>query len=83
MNIWVHKNGKLAGRFPESVIRDKVKDGSFNAMDYAWNDAAKSWQTISEFISLTTPPPIPAQPLPVAQTASPASAATAKPPAPH
>jgi len=75
MDIWVHKNGKLAGRFPESVIRDKVKDGSFNAMDYAWNDAAKSWQTISEFISPTTPPPIPAQPLPVAQAASPASAA--------
>jgi S1-C subfamily serine protease len=75
MDIWIHRHGKLAGRFPESAIRGKIQDGSFDPTDYAWNNTAKSWQTISEFLSLGAPPPIPAaQPSP-AQAGAPASAA--------
>lgn len=50
MEIWIHRNGQLAGRFSESAIREKVADGSFSAADLAWNEAKSAWQPIPEFL---------------------------------
>ncbi|HEX4640702.1 MAG TPA: trypsin-like peptidase domain-containing protein [Chthoniobacterales bacterium] len=51
MEIWVHRNGQYAGRFSESVIREKVADGSLSASDLAWDEAKSSWKPISEFLA--------------------------------
>src|SRR5688572_15217133 len=50
MEIWIHKNGQLAGRFSESDIRAKLADGSFSAADLAWSDVKSAWQPIPEFL---------------------------------
>src|SRR5687767_3685566 len=50
MEIWIHKNGQLAGRFSESDIRAKLADGSFSAEDLAWSDVKSAWQPIPEFL---------------------------------
>src|SRR5688572_15168010 len=50
MEIWIHKNGQLAGRFSESNIRAKLADGSFSAADLAWSDTKSAWQPIPEFL---------------------------------
>jgi S1-C subfamily serine protease len=50
MEFWIHKNGQLAGRFSESIIRAKMADGSFSATDLAWSEAKSAWQPIPEFL---------------------------------
>jgi S1-C subfamily serine protease len=50
MEIWVHKDGQLAGRFSESAIREKFADGSFSAEDLAWSETKSAWQPIPEFL---------------------------------
>ncbi|HEX8490819.1 MAG TPA: GYF domain-containing protein, partial [Chthoniobacterales bacterium] len=50
MEIWIHKNGQLAGRFSESAIREKIADGSFSAADLAWSETKSAWQPIPEFL---------------------------------
>jgi S1-C subfamily serine protease len=51
MEIWVHRNGQYAGRFSESVIREKVADGSLSATDLAWDEGKSAWKPISEFLA--------------------------------
>jgi S1-C subfamily serine protease len=51
MEIWIHRDGQFAGRFSESVIREKIADGSLSASDLAWNEAKSSWQPISELLA--------------------------------
>jgi len=51
MEIWVHRNGQYAGRFSESVIREKVADGTLSASDLAWDEAKSAWKPISEFLA--------------------------------
>ncbi len=51
MEIWVHRNGQYAGRFSESVIREKLADGSLSATDLAWDEAKAAWKPISEFLA--------------------------------
>jgi len=51
MEIWVHRNGQYAGRFSESVIREKLADGSLSATDLAWDEAKSAWKPISEFLA--------------------------------
>jgi S1-C subfamily serine protease len=51
MEIWIHRNGQFAGRFSESVVRDKIADGSLSPTDLAWDEAKSSWQPISEFLA--------------------------------
>ena len=51
MEIWVHRNGQYAGRFSESVIREKVADGSLSATDLAWDEAKSAWKPISESLA--------------------------------
>ncbi|MFL6521445.1 MAG: trypsin-like peptidase domain-containing protein [Chthoniobacterales bacterium] len=51
MEIWVHRNGQYAGRFSESVIREKVADGSLSATDLAWDEAKAAWKPISELLA--------------------------------
>jgi S1-C subfamily serine protease len=55
MEIWVHRNGQYAGRFTESVIRDKIADGSLSPADLAWDEAKAAWQPISEFLASSAP----------------------------
>ena len=50
MEIWIHKNGQLAGRFSESAIREKLADGSFSVADLAWSETKSAWQPILEFL---------------------------------
>jgi hypothetical protein len=58
MEIWIHRNGQLAGRFSESDIRAKIADGSFSNADLAWDEAKSSWQPISEFLKSTPAPSV-------------------------
>jgi hypothetical protein len=51
MEIWIHRNGQFAGRFSESVIREKIADGSLSPTDLAWDEAKSSWKPISEFLT--------------------------------
>src|SRR5947207_11531760 len=51
MEIWVHRNGQYAGRFSESIIREKLADGSLSATDLAWDEAKSAWKPISEFLA--------------------------------
>src|SRR2546423_15383496 len=51
MEIWVHRNGQYAGRFSESVIREKLADGSLSGTDLAWDEAQSAWKPISEFLA--------------------------------
>jgi S1-C subfamily serine protease len=77
MEIWVHRNGQYAGRFTESVIRDKIADGSLSSSDLAWDEAKSAWKPISEFLgssaepktaeaSRVAPPPLPSASAPEA-----------------
>jgi S1-C subfamily serine protease len=71
MEIWIHKNGQLAGRFSESAIREKIANGSFSAADLAWSDTKSAWQPIPEFL----------ESLPKTRSESLAAAASAEKPA--
>jgi S1-C subfamily serine protease len=51
MEIWVHRNGQYAGRFSESVIRQKIADGSLSSNDLAWDEAKSLWKPLSEFLA--------------------------------
>jgi S1-C subfamily serine protease len=51
MEIWIHRNGQFAGRFSESVIREKIAEGSLSPTDLAWDEAKSSWKPISEFLT--------------------------------
>src|ERR1041385_1812259 len=61
MEIWVHRNGQYAGRFSESVIREKLADGSLSATDLAWDEAKSAWKPISEFLAALTPAASPSE----------------------
>lgn len=71
MEIWIHKNGQLAGRFSESAIREKITDGSFSATDLAWSETKSAWQPIPEFL----------ESIPKPSSESPAAAASSEKPA--
>jgi S1-C subfamily serine protease len=77
VEIWVHRNGQYAGRFSESVIREKLADGSLSAADLAWDEAKSAWKPISEFLAALTPvktedaPPVEAEAKPAAPRAMP------------
>jgi S1-C subfamily serine protease len=51
MEIWVHRNGQYAGRFSESVIREKIADGSLSQNDLAWDEAKSLWKPLGEFLA--------------------------------
>ena len=51
MEIWVHRNGQYAGRFSESIIREKIADGSLSQNDLAWDEAKSLWKPLGEFLA--------------------------------
>jgi S1-C subfamily serine protease len=51
MEIWVHRNGQYAGRFSETVIREKIADGSLSQNDLAWDEAKALWKPLGEFLA--------------------------------
>jgi S1-C subfamily serine protease len=51
MEIWVHRNGQYAGRFSESVIREKIADGSLSSNDLAWDEAKALWKPLAEYLA--------------------------------
>ena len=70
MEIWVHRNGQYAGRFSESVIREKLADGSLSATDLAWDEAKAAWKPISEFLAAFPSAKIEPAPIPVSSSSS-------------
>ncbi len=51
MEIWVHRNGQYAGRFSDSVVREKIADGSLSQNDLAWDEAKSLWKPLGEFLA--------------------------------
>ncbi len=51
MEIWVHRNGQYAGKFSETVIREKIADGSLSGNDLAWDQEKSLWKPLGEFIA--------------------------------
>src|SRR3982751_3061579 len=71
MEIWVHRNGEYAGRFSESIIREKIADRSLSENDLAWDQAKALWKPLGEFLASLpatepTPAATPSAPVPAA-----------------
>ncbi len=63
MEIWVHRNGQYAGRFTESVIRDKIGDGSLSESDLAWDQEKSLWKPLGEFLAALPAAPVSSAPV--------------------
>ena len=70
MEIWVHRNGQYAGKFSESVIREKIADGSLSGGDLAWDQEKALWKPLGEFLAALPGAPV---------TSVPVAAAVAEP----
>jgi hypothetical protein len=67
MSIFVGKNGRAEGPYPEETVRAKLASGELALSDLGWRENAPGWVSLSQLlgiqpppISSKGPPPIPA-----------------------
>jgi uncharacterized RDD family membrane protein YckC len=48
MDVWLVRNGKTSGPFPDYEVRRQITEQQLTAIDYAWHDGLNVWKPLAE-----------------------------------
>src|ERR1043166_8082331 len=60
--IYVHRNNRQEGPYPDDLVRQKVLAKELALTDLGWREGTADWKNLGELLDIKMPPPLPTAP---------------------